>query len=155
MSGRWLALRKGRRMGSAGELICRRDLEKTDDGFVPGQHHARIIDPHPHRDRADLAAILTYVDDEGRACSVSCMRYRDTGWHAFKLHRAGLKRMEPATAVGAPDLEGVLLATVEAAAEGVEPFPYQPPSEDEKRFRKAANNLIDRVLSGSDRGGSA
>jgi hypothetical protein len=31
---------------------------KTDDGYLPGQLAVEIVDPRPHRDRADLAAIL-------------------------------------------------------------------------------------------------
>lgn len=135
------------RISSAGELVCRRPLAKTADGYVPGQHQARIIDPRPHRDRGDLAAILTYVDEQGRACSVSCLRYRDIGWRALTLHRAGLKRMERSTAAFAPDLaaERVLLDTLERAAEGVEPFPFEPPSEEEQQVRRAALALWDRA----------
>lgn len=136
-------------ISSAGELVCRRPLAKAADGFVPGQHEARIIDPHPHRDRADLAAVLTYVDDEGRACSVTCMRYRDDrGWRSLTLHRASLKKIERTTAVGAPDLTGILLATVETAAAAAEPFPFQPPSEDEQQMRRLAHHLIDQVERG-------
>jgi hypothetical protein len=121
-------------------------LEQTTTAYVPGQHHARIIDPKPHRDRADLAAILTYVDDEGRACSVTCLRYRDKGWRSVKLNRCPLHgRSEPATAAGAPDLTGVLLETVEAAAVGVEPFPFEEPSEEEQEFRRFAHALYDKV----------
>jgi hypothetical protein len=97
------------RISSAGELVCQRLLVKAGDGFVPGQHEATIVDPRPHRDRADLAAVLTYVDDAGRACSVVCLRFRDgRGWQAVKLHRAGLRKIEPVTAVGVPKLNGVL-----------------------------------------------
>lgn len=138
-------------ISSMGELVCRRALAKTDTAFVPGQHHAKIIDPRPHRDRADLAAILTYVDDEGRACSVTCLRYRDErGWRAIKLHRAGLRKSEPSTAVGAPDLDGELLAVVERAAESADPFPFEEPSEEEQQFRRFAHKLIDHVVSASD-----
>lgn len=132
-------------MGSAGELICRRDLAKTDTGYVPGQHHARILDPRPHRDRADLAAVLTYVDDEGRACNVLCMRYRDDGWRSIKVHRAGLRSMERATVVGKPDLEGELLAVVERAAQGFEPYPFEEPSEEEQAMRRLAHKLMDDI----------
>lgn len=136
----------GNRISSAGELVCRRPLAKTASGFVPGQHEARIIDPRPHRDRADLAAVLTYVDDEGRACSVTCMRYRDErGWRSLTLHRAGLKKIERTTAVGAPDLTGILLATIARASEGIQPFPYEPPSEDEQQVRRLAHKLLDKL----------
>lgn len=131
---------------SAGELVCRRPLAKTGDGYVPGQHAAEILDPHPHRDRADLAAILTYVDDEGRACSVTCLRYRDgRGWRAVKLHRAGLRGIERATAAGVPVLVGELLAVVEAAARGAEPFPFAAPSAEELSLRRLAHRLLDEV----------
>lgn len=133
-------------ISSAGELVCRRVLQKTGDGFVPGQHQARIIDPRPRRDREDLAAVLTYVDDEGRACSVLCVRSRRIGeWRSLTLHRASLKRMERGTAVGAPELRGVLLETIEAAAAGVAPFPFEEPSEEELRIRRLAHRLLDHV----------
>lgn len=135
-------------MGSAGELICRRELAKTETGYVPGQHEARILDPHPHRDRADMAAVLTYVDDEGRACDVLCMRYRDDGWRSIKLHRASLKKIEQSTVVGKPELEGELLAVVERAAEAVEPWPFEEPSEDQMRWRRLADKLWDQVSKG-------
>jgi hypothetical protein len=132
------------RISSAGELVCRRALAKTADRYAPGQHAAVIVDPHPHRDRADLAAILTYVDDDGRACSVTCLRYRDErGWRAVALHRATLRRIEPATAAVAPELVGDLLATVEAAARAVPPFPYEEPSAGELAVRCAASRLVE------------
>lgn len=142
------------RISSMGELVCNRTLEKTDTGFVPGQHHARIIDPRPHRDRGDLAAVLTYVDDAGMACDVLCIRYRDPEaawregedrWHAFKIKRAGLRKSEPSSAVNAPALVGVLLETIERAADDIEPFPFENPSEDEQAMRRLAHKLIDRV----------
>jgi hypothetical protein len=137
---------------SAGNLITRRKLVVGLDGtYLPGQHQARIIDPHPHRDRADLAAILTYVDDQQRACSVTCMRYRDErGWRSISVHRATPKKIERGTAVGCPPLQGELLAVVEQAAayfiaEGREPFPFQEPSEDERKMRALAHHLMDQV----------
>lgn len=134
-------------ISSMGELICRRELEKTAAGFVPGQHEAKIIDPRPKRDRGDLAAVLTYVDDDGCACSLLCMRYRDDGaWHPLTIHRADLKRSEQSTTV-TPPLDGVLLEALLEAAEGVEPFPFEPPSEDEQRMRQLAHKLWDRVSS--------
>lgn len=129
------------------EILCRRVFDKDDAGFVPGQYEARIVDPRPHRDRADLAAFLTYVDSERRACDVMCFRYRDErGWRSIKVTRGAAQgRHERTTAVGAPELTGVLLATVEAAAAGVEPFPFEEPSEDEQAFRRLAHHLIDQV----------
>jgi hypothetical protein len=140
-------------MGSMGELVCRRTLEKTETGFVPGQHQARIIDPRPHRDRGDLAAVLTYVDDDGMACSLLCLRYRDDrGWQPLTLHRAGLKRSERSTAVGAPALEGRLLETLELASDGAAPYPFEEPSPEELRMRRLAHKLIDQVERGDARG---
>lgn len=140
-------------ISSMGELVCRRPLAKTAAGFVPGQHHAQIIDPRPHRDRADLAAVLTYVDDEGRACNVLCLRYRDErAWRSIKLHRAGLRKSERGTVAGKPDLTGELLAVVERAAEGVEPYPFEEPSEDERAMRRLAHKLMDDVERKADRG---
>ncbi len=140
--------RENERISSAGELLCRRVLSKTATGFVPGQHQARILDPHPHRDRADLAAILTYVDDEGRACDVMCLRYGDQGWRAIKIHRAGLRKMDRATVVGCPSLDGVLLETVERAAAGTTTFPFEEPSDHERAMRRLANRLADHVEKG-------
>lgn len=133
-------------MGSAGELITRRELIRADNGYAPGQHQARIIDPHPHRDRADLAAVLTYVDGDGRACSVTCMRYRDQrGWKSITLHRASLKKIEQTTVAGCPELEGELLKVVEGAAEGCESFPFEEPSSEERQVRRLAHKLWDDV----------
>lgn len=129
----------------AGLLVTGRRLAIAGNRYVPGQHEVKTLDPHPHRDRADLAAALTYVDDDGRACHILCIRYRDTGWRAIKVHRATLTKMERGTAVGCPPLEGELLAVVERAVECVEPFPWQAPSEDEKAMRRLAHKLIDSV----------
>ena len=133
-------------ISTAGELVCDRVLEKGETGFVPGQRRARILDPRPRRDRADLAAVLTYVDDEGRACSVTCERKRESGeWRSIVLHRADFKHIEPSTAVGAPELEGELLEAVERAAADAEPFPYEPPSEEEQQWREMGRRLLDKV----------
>jgi len=136
-------------MGSAGELLCRRDLKKTETSYVPGQHAARIIDPYPQRDRADLAAILTYVDDQGRACDVLCLRYRDEGWRAIKVTRASLRKIDRSTIASVPPLEGELLRVVEHAAQTAAPFPFEEPSEDEIRMRRLAHKLWDAAASGT------
>lgn len=76
-----------------GELLAQRDLEKAGDGYVPGQYEARILDPHPHRDRASLAAILSYVDEEGYLLIVTCLRYRDgRGWKSVTVRRVRQER---------------------------------------------------------------
>ncbi|MCU1500555.1 MAG: hypothetical protein JWM47_4508 [Acidimicrobiales bacterium] len=129
------------------EVLTRRTFERaSDEAFVPGQHEVRILDPRPHRDRADLAAILTYVDDQGRACDVLCFRYRDErGWKSIKVTRGTPKKYERTTAVGAPDLTGELLAVVEAAAEGMEPYPFEDPDEEEQSMRRLAHALMDEA----------
>lgn len=45
--------------------------------------------------------------------------------------------------MGAPELVGVLLAVVEAAAAGVEPFPFEEPSAEELAVRRLARRLIE------------
>jgi hypothetical protein len=99
--------------------------------------------------------VLTYVDDDRKACDVLCMRYRDArGWRAIKVHRATPTKIERGTAVGCPSLDGELLAVVERAAEGVVPFPFQEPSADEQAMRRLAHKLIDSVTgSAEQRGG--
>lgn len=142
------------RISSMGELVCQCTLEKTATGFVPGQHRARILDPGSKRDLADLGASLTYVDDEGMACLVMCMRYRDGGWRSYMLKRAGLRRSEQST-IAAPELTGDLLAVVEEAAEGVEPFPFEEPSDDEQAMRRLAHKLWDHVAARREREGQS
>lgn len=137
-------------MTTAGDVVTRRMIAVADDGeYVIGQHDAKIIDPHPHRDRADLAAVLTYVDEDRKACQVLCMRYRDErGWRSIKVHRATPRKIERGTAVGCPPLVGELLAVVERAAEGAAPFPFQEPSDDERAMRRLAHKLLDAVERG-------
>lgn len=129
------------------EVLTNRTFERaSDDAFVPGQHEVRILDPRPHRDRADMAAIVTYVDDQGRACDLMCFRYRDErGWRSIKVTRGTPKHYERTTAAGAPELTGELLAVVERASEGVEPWPFEEPSEDEQAMRRFAHALMDEV----------
>jgi hypothetical protein len=136
-------------VSGAGGLITRRTLEVLDaERYVPGQLDVRIIDPRPHRDRADLAAIVTYVDDDGLAVSATCMRYRDErGWKSITVKRASRRKLErthTAAALGY-ELAGEHLQAVERAAVEVVPFPFEEPSEEEQSMRRLAHRLMDHV----------
>ena len=73
--------------GTPGETMCQRELEKENRGgiphFVTGQHHAEVV-----ADDVALFAILTYVNVNGMAVLVLCMKKSGTAeWEPYEAMR--------------------------------------------------------------------
>jgi hypothetical protein len=135
---------------SLGELLIQRPLDRREDGsYAPGQAAARIIDPRPHRDRADLAALLSFVDDRNILWDVTCMRYRDSGeWRPIKIGRyqstGRFGNTHTAAALGY-QLSAEHVAWLKNLAASSEPYQYEEPSTEEQSIRRLAHALVDRV----------
>jgi hypothetical protein len=137
---------------SFGELAIRRRLDRNGDGsYATGQRAARVLDPRPRRDRADLAALLSFVDEDGVLWDVTCMRYRDErGWKAIKAGRYTSEgRYGHTSTVAALGFSLTLddLAFLEGLSADVAPYPFEEPAEDEKAMRRLAHKLVDYVSS--------
>ena len=131
--------------GDVGSGRCCKYVLGADGEYVPGQHEVKILDPHPQRDRSDLAAVLTFVDEDRFACHVLCVRDRATGWRSIKVRRSTPRKLGRSTLVNVPRLEGDLLTLVEATADGHPGFPYEPPSDDERAIRRLAQLLWNKT----------
>lgn len=88
---------------TAGERLCRRELEKENRAgvphFRPGQHYAEVIDSDPF-----LTVLLTWVDQYGHAVALPCKKLGDE-WSPFPMGRkAGQSTMYGVTPV-APGYE--------------------------------------------------
>lgn len=147
--------REQRRISSHGELYADRVLDRdpaNPDRYAPGQHHVKVLDPSSKRDRSDLGAFLTWVDDDGLVCCVICERSRETGeWQGYG-HRHGMRRAEDHPLVFLGD--GELRVLAEATAD-VLPFPHAEPTADELAMRRIGQRLVERVFPEAASGGES